>query len=57
MKTDKRNWCICLKNPLWKGWNPLVRMYRVSREEAEAEAKKAMIYYEGSTAWKIISFR
>lgn len=47
------NYLICLKNPMWKGWHGLVHMYGTTREQAEAEAKRAVHYYEGSTAWKI----
>lgn len=49
----RRNWQICLKNPMWRGWKSLVQMYSCTRESAESEAKKAVIYYEGSTAWKV----
>jgi hypothetical protein len=47
------NWHILLKNPMWRGWQSLVSMYGCSRAHAEDEAKKAMHYYEGSTAWKV----
>lgn len=49
----RREWEICLKNPMWRGWKSLVRMYGCTREHAEAEAKRAIHYYEGSTAWKV----
>lgn len=49
----RREWEICLKHPMWRGWKSLVRMNGCTREHAEAEAKRAMHYYEGSTAWKV----
>ena len=48
-----REWGILLKNPMWRGWKCLVRMYGCTHEQAKEEAKKAIHYYEGSTAWKV----
>lgn len=50
-------WKIYLKNPMWRGWKSLVRMYGVTKEAAEEEAKKAVHYYEGSTKWKVKAFK
>ena len=38
---------------MWPGWKTLITMHGCTRAHAEAEAKRAIHYYEGSTAWKV----
>ncbi len=50
----RRDYQIWLKHSvMWSGWRSMVFMSSATRNEAEAEAKKAVRYYEGSTAWKV----
>jgi hypothetical protein len=47
-------WQIMVKHPMWKGWKSQVSLYGFSRDQAWEEARKAIHYYEGATATKVM---